>query len=143
MTSNLIAIDTKWARVSLLFLLLCSTASFAGTESWEDRSIAADITSERGSYREAENHMEVALKEAEQAGRPDPNSAASLTNLAEAYADQGNFHEAEALFMRALVIMKSAPDTDDSEITEHLKKLADYYRAKAVYLRNLRTVDGD
>ncbi len=143
MTSDLITVDTKWACVSLLFLLLWSTTSFAGTGSWEDRSIAADIASERGSYLESENHLVVALKEAEQVGRLDPNSAANLADLAEAYAGQGNFDEAEALFMRALVIMKSAPETDDRDITEYLEKLADFYRAKALYLSKLRAVDGD
>ena len=143
MSKQLTTIGTKWALVSLLILLLWATTANAGMGRWEDRLIAANVAYESGSYSEAERHLAVALKEAEQAGQLDPRLAESHANLAQVYVDQGDFDKAEALFKRGLVILNSARGTVHRDIAGYLKKLAACYRSKAVHLRKLAAVDGD
>ena len=143
MSKHLTAIESKWALASLLTLLLWTTTANAATGRWEDRLIAANLAYESGSYIEAERHLAVALKEAEQVGQLDPRLAESHANLANVYVDRGDFDKAETLFKRGLVILKSAPGTLQRDIAGYFTNLAAFYRAKAVYLKDLATVDGD
>ena len=137
MSKQLTTIETKWALVSLLTLLLWAPTANAEIERWEDRLIAANLAYESGAYIEAERNLMAAFQEAEQAGQLDRRLVEICANLAKVYVDLNDFVKAEALFKHGLVILKSAHGTVQRDIASYFKTLAAFYRAKAVYNRSM------
>lgn len=131
----------KAALTGLFAAALWSTAGFAGVVSWEDRLIAANFAYENGRYMEADKYLISAYEEAKLYGKLDTGMAKSHANLAAAFAENGKFDKAEDLFLRGLFILKKAPGTVKTDITGYVSDLASFYRAKAVFLRDMATVD--
>ncbi len=61
------------------------------------------------------------------------NAAASLSNLAGLYHDQGRYAEAEPLYKRALAIVEKALGPDHPQVATSLNNLAELYRAQGKY----------
>ncbi len=86
----------------------CVMTVMADEARWLQYVTAAMEADQRGDPEEAIRQSQFALKESEDFGEEDPRFAASLSNLALLYDDQGRYAEAEPLFKRALTINEKA-----------------------------------
>ena len=72
----------------------------------------------------------------EKALRPDhPDTAQSLNNLAQLYADQGAYAKAEPLHLRALAIREKALGPDHPDTAQSLNNLALIYAKQGAYAK--------
>jgi tetratricopeptide (TPR) repeat protein len=84
-------------------------------------------------YDQAEKLLQWALQEAEKFGAADPRLAVTLHNLANLYATQARYADAEPLYQRALGILEKARGPEHPEVAMALVGLADFYAAQAKY----------
>ena len=82
----------------------------------------------RGDYAAATKQFELALKEAEAFGAEDARLATSLNNLAELYAIQRRYADAEPLYKRSVAIREKALGADHPALAIGLNNLAGLYR---------------
>ncbi len=94
--------------ILLSVLWVSSVPVMADETRWLQYLTAAMEADQRGDPEEAIRQSQFALKESEDFGEEDPRFAASLSNLALLYDDQGRYAEAEPLFKRALTINEKA-----------------------------------
>ena len=83
---------------------------------------------QEGRYAEAEQHLTVALKQAEKFGEQDARLADSLNYLASLYQDQGNYAQAEPLYRRALAIAEKALGSEHPNVATTLENYAELLR---------------
>ena len=119
----------------LLVLCVALSASFAlaGEAEWKAHNNAGIAAYQRGDYRTATTHFEVALREAELFGGSDPRLATSLNNMAQLYGAQGRYAEAEPLHRRSLAIREKTLGPDHPDVGTSLNNLAELYRAQGRY----------
>ena len=66
-------------------------------------------------------------------GPDHPEVATHLNNLTFLYGEQGRYADAEALYLRALVIMRKARGTEYPDVATELNNLAGVYRSQGRY----------
>ena len=116
-----------------LLLAACVASLPAQDPAWDTQMEAGAAAFDAGRYVEAEQHLNAALKEAEQFGRDDPRLAASLLLLGRVYRAQGNYAEAEPLLHRALAIQEKALGPEHPDVATSLHHLALLYRDQGAY----------
>jgi tetratricopeptide (TPR) repeat protein len=130
--------QVKLRLVGLICLVLWSTHASATDEKWlspfDDELwqlyMRGGISAfQQGDYIEAERRWTSALREAETFGPGDPRIAASLTNLAVSYSDQGRYAEAEPLYKRSLAIYEKALGSEHLGVVNGLENYAALLRA--------------
>src|SRR5215831_20391768 len=84
-----------------LFLLLLPTCQ---QETWESAMAAGQQAVREGNYTDAERIYLAAVRKAEEFGPQDRRVAISLSQLAQVYAGQGKYVEAEPVYLQALKI---------------------------------------
>ena len=117
----------------LAILWLWPAAALAQVEPWQSHMVAGVQAYHQGNYPEAEKHLVAAVKEAEGFGPQDPRLATSLNNLALLYYRQGEYIEAEPLYLRALAIDEKALGSDHPALAIDLNNLAELYRAQSKF----------
>lgn len=91
---------------------------------------------QQAKYAEAILSAKEALQLAENSfGKDNPNTAASLNNLAVLYRTQGNYAEVESLSKRALEIYEKALGPDHLGVAQSLDNLAELYRTQGNYAK--------
>ena len=118
----------------LAILWLWPAAALAQVEPWQSHMVAGVQAYHQGNYPEAEKHLVAAVKEAEGFGPQDPRLATSLNNLALLYYRQGEYIEAEPLYLRALVIAEMALGPDHTLVATILRNLERLYYAEGKYV---------
>ncbi len=87
-----------------------------------------------GRYKEAQQHLEQALKIREKTLGPNHlDVAQSLNNLATLYLDQGKYPEAEPLFQRSLKIAEQTFGENNRHVATCLQNLAVLHHAQGKY----------
>ncbi|MFQ5540300.1 MAG: tetratricopeptide repeat protein [Candidatus Binatia bacterium] len=124
---------TRSVLVGALYVVLVSMQASAQGSLWQKHMAAATRAHREGRYRDAEESLKAALKEAERFGAQDLRLAANLNDLAEAYRKQGKYTEAEPLYLRSLAIWKKALGLDHPSVAIGLNNLALLYTAQGKY----------
>lgn len=88
---------------------------------------------QRGRYNEAEKRFLAALKEGEAFGSENPRVAVSLNAVAEVFALQGRYAEADAHIRRALEISEKSLGQNHKLVAEALENIARLYYAQRKY----------
>lgn len=117
----------------VLLILIVAPACSNG-KNWERHNQAGKYAFDRGDYAEAEKQWLAARADAEKLGVQDARLAATLSNLAELYRNQGKYPEADELNRRALEIWgKNLDKPDDPNVAQALNSLALTYGAQGRY----------
>ena len=95
---------------------------------WMWYNVAGIEAHQEGRYPEAEQHLTVALKQAEKFGEQDARLATSLNNLASLYQDQGNYPQVEPLYNRALAMREKVLRPDHPDVATTLENHAELLR---------------
>lgn len=101
--------------------------------SWEAAMAAGQQAAARGDFGTAERSLSGAIVKAERFGRDDPRVALSLSQLAQVYAVQGKYVEAEPLYGRALKIYQSARGEESLDVAATLNNLGVLHRMHGQY----------
>ncbi len=94
---------------------------------WRKCAEGAKRAYQQKDYGQAEKLLKWALQEAEKFGPDDPRLAVTLHNLANLYATQDRFVEAEPLYVRALGILEKVRGPEHPEVAMAAVGLADFY----------------
>lgn len=129
----MIPFKTLSPLVGALYVVLVSAQASAQGSRWQEHMDAATRAHREGRYRDAEESLKAALKEAERFGEQDLRVAANLNDLAEAYRKQGKYTEAGPLYLRSLAIWKKALEPDHPLVAIGLNNLALLYSAQGKY----------
>ena len=88
---------------------------------------------EQGLYSQAVISFQVAVREAEKFGSADLRLAQSISGMAQAYAQQGNFAPAQRLFQQAQAIYEKVFGPNDPNLATVLSSLATLERLRQNY----------
>ena len=94
---------------------------------WQTHTNAGREAMSKRQYEEARIHFEQALKEAEYLGAQDHRLVLSIDNLARSRHLQKKYVEAEALYLRALVLQEARYGLEHESIATRLIDLAELY----------------
>lgn len=106
------------------------TQAAASEAAWKERAAAAAKAFSAGRYSVAATEYEFALREAEVFGSKDARLAATLNNLAGAYAAQGRSHEAEQMYGLALELREAIAGPASPQLAQTLNNLAALYASR-------------
>lgn len=130
------AVPTVMSQISIKNLILSSVMMLAvaslelscTSESWEETLAAGQRALQQRHYGEAERQFRVAVEKAEAFGREDRRIAVSLSQLAEVYAAQRRYLEAEPIYGRALSIYQVVHGEDHPDVAAMLNNLGVVHR---------------
>ena len=111
--------------LGLSFWFACTSVS---DEEWWKYIHAGMKAYQQGRYTDAETSWLAALEEAKQFGDEDVRLATSLNNLALLYNTQGQYGQAEPLYLRALAILEKALGPEHPNVASGLENYADLLR---------------
>jgi tetratricopeptide (TPR) repeat protein len=100
---------------------------------WGKHMEAAARAHEQGNHAEAQEQLNLALKEAEKFGPNDGRLALTLGLLGRTYRDQGWYLRAEPLLKRALAIFEKALGPEHPDVATSLNHLALLYKQQGKY----------
>lgn len=121
----------RFATYFILSLLIMSQPIFVGCSQQEPPDLFSETMElyRAGDYQAAIATAQKALDEAEKEFDSDnPKIAYSLNNLALLHTYLGNYDQAEPLFLRALAIIKGAPELSDHDATAYMGNLGMLYK---------------
>ncbi len=111
--------------LGLSFWFACTSVS---DEEWWKYIHAGMKAYQQGRYTDAETSWLAALEEAKQFGDEDVRLATSLNNLALLYNTQGQYGQAEPLYLRALAILEKTLGPEHPNVASGLENYADLLR---------------
>lgn len=129
----MVGCKSRSVLVGALTVVLVSIQASAQGSLWQKHRASATKAHQKVRYRDGEESLEAALKEAERFEPQDLQLAADLNNMAEAYRKQGKYTVAEPLYRRSLAIWEVALGTDHRSVAIGLNNLALLYTAQGKY----------
>ena len=137
----------RWLLMALVVgMALCGVDGGWANEpdAWKQLFTDGVKAREAAHYAEAEQLLQRALREAEQAGPDDARVATAANNLGLLYHDQGRLQEAQSLYTRALAKWEQHLGPEHEDVAAALNNLAeiahaegDWGRAEPLYERVL------
>lgn len=118
-------------RMAVIILLALSYS--CGQQTWEETMQAGETAFQHGQYGDAERIFAAAVKKADQFGPHDRRAAVSLSRLAQAYAAQSKFVEAEPLYLQALAIYQDVYGENHLDVAVTLNNLGVLHRKHGQY----------
>jgi tetratricopeptide (TPR) repeat protein len=115
--------------VSLLALLLPACQQ----QTWEAAMAAGQQAVQQGNYADAERIFLAAVHKAEEFGLQDRRVAVSLSQLAQVYAGQGKYVEAEPIYLQALKIYEGVYGENHADVAATLNNLGVLHRMYGQY----------
>lgn len=119
--------------VALVGMLLVADAAEADVAAWEAHASAGIRAHEEGQFADAEREFREALREAEAMAPHDWRLVVSLDNLGDTVRALHRTEEAEAFYLKAVVVAADLRGGDDLLILEPLKILAWFYQRQHRY----------
>ena len=110
-----------------------TSATLTNEQRWKTEHDAGLKALEQGLYPQAVRAFQVAIGEAEKFGPTDPRLAQSLSGIAQAYLQQGNFAAAERQFQQALAIYDKTAEPNNLNVPMVLNGLVTLHRLRENY----------
>jgi tetratricopeptide (TPR) repeat protein len=136
-----------WSAV-VACLILGAAAHAQDVNLWQKQAEEAKKAHQRGDQAQAEKLLQLSYQEAEKFGPDDPRFAVSLHNLANFYASQGKYSQAEPLSQRAVAILEKVRGAEHPQTAVARVGLADLYQvegrypeAEPLYLRSVTSLE--
>jgi tetratricopeptide (TPR) repeat protein len=137
----------RWT--AMLFCLVLGAAAHAqDVNLWQQHAEAAKKAHQKGDQVQAEKLLQLSYQEAEKFGPDDARFAVSMHNLANFYATQGKYHQAEPLYQRAVGILEKTRGAEHPQTAIARVGLADLYQvegrlpeAEPLYLRSVTSLE--
>ncbi|HSE58604.1 MAG TPA: tetratricopeptide repeat protein, partial [Nitrospiraceae bacterium] len=111
-----------------LILAVVPFGNSCTSRSWEETLAAGQRALEQRNYAEAERQFRAAVEKAEAFGQEDRRVAVSLSQLADVYAAQRRYVEAEPVYGRALAIYQVVHGEDHPDVAAMLNNLGVVHR---------------
>jgi tetratricopeptide (TPR) repeat protein len=102
-------------------------------QTWESAMAAGQQAVQQGNYANVERIFLVALHIAEEFGLEDRRVAVSLSQLAQVYAGQGTYVEAESVYLQALKIYQTVHGEFHADVAATLNNLGVLHRMYGQY----------
>ena len=102
-------------------------------QTWESSMAAGQQAMQQGHYAEAERMFSAAVAKAEAFGREDRRVAVTLSQLAQSYAAQGKYVEAEPVYLQALKIYQAVHGEQHVDVAATLNNLGVLHRMHGQY----------
>jgi tetratricopeptide (TPR) repeat protein len=129
-------------------LLLAAAANAQDANLWQKHAEEAKKAHQQGDEAQAEKLLRLSYQEAEKFGPDDPRFAVSMHNLANFYATQGKYSQAEPLSQRAVAILEKVRGAEHPQTAMARVGLADLYQvesrfpeAEPLYLRSITSLE--
>jgi tetratricopeptide (TPR) repeat protein len=136
-------VTSRWMAV-FTCLILGATTYAQEINLWQQHAEAAKKAHQQGDEAQAEKLLQLSHQEAEKFGPDDPRCAVSMHNLANFYASQGKFAQAEPLYQRAVAVLEKVRGAEHPQTALARVGLADLYQvegrlpeAEPLYLRSV------
>ena len=107
--------------------------ALSNEQRWKAEHEAGLKALEQGLYSQAVLAFQVAVREAEKFGSTDLRLAQSISGLAQAYLQQGNFAPAQRQFQQAQAIYEKVAEPNDPNLATVLSSLATLERQRQNY----------
>jgi hypothetical protein len=123
----------RWLLMALVVgMALCGVDGGWANEpdAWKQLFTDGVKAREAAHYAEAEQLLQRALREAEQAGPDDARVATAANNLGLLYHDQGRLQEAQSLYTRALAMWEQHLGPEHEDVAAALNNLAEIAHAE-------------
>jgi tetratricopeptide (TPR) repeat protein len=137
----------RWMAV-LVCLSLGTAAHAQEVNLWQKHAEAAKKAHQQGDEAQAEKLLQLSYQEAEKFGPDDPRFAVSIHNLANWYATQGKYSQAEPLYQRAVGILEKTRGAEHPQTAMARVGLADLLQvegrlpeAEPLYLRSVNGLE--
>jgi tetratricopeptide (TPR) repeat protein len=102
-------------------------------QTWESAMAAGQQAIQQGNYADAERLLLLAVRKAEEFGLEDRRVAVSLSQLAQVYAGQGKYVEAEPVYLQALKIYQAVHGEFHADVAATLNNLGVLHRMYGQY----------
>jgi tetratricopeptide (TPR) repeat protein len=137
----------RWVAV-IVCLSLAGLALGQDANLWQQHAETAKKAHQQGDEVLAEKLLQLSYQEAERFGPDDPRFAISMHNLANLYATQGKYSQAEPLYLRAVAVLEKARGAEHPQTALARVGLADLYQvegrlveADSLYLRSVTNLE--
>ena len=134
--------------VFLLGIGAVSEKTLASEKTWQSLNAEGVKAYQQGRYAQALQWFSQALSEVEKGAASDPRKAATLSNVAAAHEELGNFEEAKLYYQQSLTIVESIQGPYHPDLIPGLKNLAvlhdrhgEFAQAERFYRRSLSIVE--
>ena len=122
---------TRFCLFAFSFFLL--TGPGCQQQTWESAMAAGQQAVQQGNYADAERMFLVAVRKAEEFGLEDRRVAVSLSQLAQVYAGQEKYVEAEPVYLQALKIYQAVHGEFHADVAAMLNNLGVLHRMYGQY----------